>query len=54
VRMKVENAPVDDADKGMERFQSLLGKLVKVPKSEALTKRKRPKARPKQKRKRKA
>ncbi len=45
MRMKAETFEVADPNKAMGRFQSLLGKLVKVPKS------KHSKARPKRKRK---
>ncbi len=40
MRIKAEQFKVDDPAETMARFQSLLGKLVKVPKSEVDTKRK--------------
>jgi hypothetical protein len=50
VRTKVEDVEVDDPKKAMERFESLLGNLVKVPKSEVHTKRKPAKVKRKRKR----
>jgi hypothetical protein len=41
VRLKAENLEVGEPDKAMGRFESLLRKLVKVPKSEIKAKRKR-------------
>ena len=52
MRMKADTFEVSDPDQAMGRFQSLLGNLVKVPKSEIKAKRKRAKAAaPKRKRK---
>jgi len=51
VRMKAETFEVGEPDKAMGRFESLLGKLVKVPKSEIKAKRKHVKPTPKPKRK---
>jgi len=51
MRMKAHNFEVKDPDKAMERFKSLLGNLVKVPKSEIRAKPKPAKARPKPKQK---
>jgi hypothetical protein len=49
--MKVETFEVADPNRAMERFKSLLGNLVKVPKSEVEAKRKRVRASSKRKRK---
>ncbi len=51
MRMKAETFEVADPNKAMGRFKSLLGNLVKVPKSEVEAKIKRTKARRKRKRK---
>jgi hypothetical protein len=51
VRVKADTFEVDRPDKAMGRFESLLGKLVKVPKGEIKAKHKHlkpaPKRRPK-------
>jgi hypothetical protein len=47
VRVKAHEFEVADPAKAMGRFESLLGKLVKVPKGELKAKRKRVKARQK-------
>jgi hypothetical protein len=49
VRVKADTFEVADPVKAMGRFESLLGKLVKVPKGELNAKRKRVKARRKAK-----
>lgn len=49
MRVKADEFEVADPAKAMERFESLLGKLVKVPKGELKAKRKRVKARQKAK-----
>jgi hypothetical protein len=46
--VKADTFEVSDPAKAMERFESLLGKLVKVPKGELKAKRKRA-AKPKRK-----
>jgi hypothetical protein len=51
VRVKAETFEVGEPDKAMRRFESLLGKLVKVPKSEIKAKRKRASPDPKRKQK---
>jgi hypothetical protein len=43
VRKKVEHVEVNDPKKAMGEFKSLLGKLVKVPKGEVQTKRRKSK-----------
>ena len=47
MREKADTFEVADPAKAMRNFESLLGKLVKVPKSELKAKRKRVKARQK-------
>jgi hypothetical protein len=47
VRVKANEFEVADPGKAMRNFESLLGKLVKVPKGEIKAKRKRAKARQK-------
>jgi len=47
VRVKADTFEVADPAKAMRRFESLLGKLVKVPKGELKAKRKRATARQK-------
>ena len=49
MRVKADTFEVADPMKAMERFESLLGKLVKVPKGELKAKRKRATARQKAK-----
>ena len=49
MREKADTFEVADPAKAMGRFESLLGKLVKVPKGELKPKRKRAKARQKAK-----
>lgn len=49
MRVKAATFKVSDPAKAMERFENLLGKLVKVPKAEIKAKRKRVAARPKRK-----
>ena len=43
MRTKAEDVEVADPKQAMENFKSLLGKLIKVPKSELPAKRKRTK-----------
>jgi len=50
VREKADTFEVADPQKAMQKFESLLGKLVKVPKSELKAKRKRA-AKPRKKKK---
>jgi len=51
VREKADTFDVAEPVKAMGRFESLLGKLVKIPKAEIKTKRKRIRLTPKPKRK---
>jgi len=51
VREKADTFQVEDPGKAMENFQSLLGKLLKVPKSEIGTRKRKAKGRTKAKRK---
>ena len=43
MRKKAEDVQVNDPKKAMQEFTALLGKLVKVPKSELRAKHRRPK-----------
>ena len=49
MREKADTFQVENPDKAMERFQSLLGKLLKVPKSEIGTRKRKAKSRAKRK-----
>jgi hypothetical protein len=49
VRVKAETFEVGEPGKAMRRFESLLGKLVKVPKGEIKAKRKQVRPTPKRK-----
>ena len=51
MRVKAETFEVVEPDKAMQRFESVLGKLVKVPKREVKAKRKRAIPHPKRERK---
>jgi hypothetical protein len=51
VRMKVEDVQVSDPDKAMRRFQFVLGKVVKAPKTETKAKHKQTTGRSKRTRK---
>ena len=41
MRKKADTFQVEDPDKAMQNFESLLGKLLKVPKSEIGTKKRK-------------
>ena len=47
MRMKAKDLKVDDPNKAMAKFQAVLGKLVKVPKTETKAKHKHTTGRPK-------
>jgi len=51
VRKKADTFQVEDPGKAMQNFQSLLGKLLKVPKSEIGKRKQKAKSRAKQKHK---
>jgi hypothetical protein len=52
VRKKADTFQVENPDKAMQNFESLLGKLLKVPKSEVGTRKRKAKRGIKPKRKR--
>lgn len=52
MREKADTFQVEKPGEAMQKFQSLLGKLLKVPKSEIGTRKKKAKSRTKQKLKR--
>ena len=47
MKTKADDVIVDDPDEAMRRFQSALGKIVKVPKTQFKAKHERTKGRPK-------
>ena len=51
MRKKADTFQVEDPGKAMKNFQSLLGKLLKVPKSEIGTRKRKAQSRVKRKRK---
>ncbi len=50
MRKKADTFQVENPEKAMQNFQSLLGKLLKVPKSEVGVRKRKPPSRTKRKR----